>query len=650
MVATDGIFKQAGYALGAAGYSQDVAWLYHTRFPAVLPGQSASTPVFTNSQWRGQGPQYFNSTAVGAQQSNAIFGQWGQDFATKSTFSGSVAGTTLTLSSVATGPMWEGEVIDCVTPSGCPLTAATGVYIVARLSGAWGANLSTYTVSNPAGLSASGPMQNAVYDPLGTAGYIGPLNDVPVQQSALTSSGYAPHMSNGPFGGRRAGARWACQVWGLMTTTANCSGPTLARTNDSAAGTPSPAFDYTNTYAASHAATWSSGGATITVTGGLAAHARPFVVGQALTFSAGGGTGFFITSLSVPPSQATASGAGEVGQTFTMTVANGSGGTLTGTSGTVTGGCAPFGGSGGSNCINFDFKQNTTNGTFGTAWALATCGENNLNGPATPNYAVPNGTCQTNGIGSLVRTFRIGTSQPTWGNPGVSTPGTVYDDGADPNTTSGQFNQSAAFTCNIVAAAVVQCVKGANYDTSLHTLIGIGKWTSGSTYAAYGDWVIGTSRIGTLMGSPGGQPLPFTAGTVGTNGTAVVAGTGCTVVGASVPPKIDITIAGGAIINAYPSTETATQPMGLGIGGGCAFTASGTGNTVSGLTISPFDGAAGYGTNITDQNMMGDLLYDNSGLPGNPLNPFFTNSMGGYWEPGLPAQPFGNFMGAAVSG
>ena len=47
---------------------------------------------------------------------------------------------------------------------------------------------------------------------------------------------------------------------------------------------------------------------------------------------------------------------------------------------------------------------------------------------------------------------------------------------------------------------------------------------------------------------------------------------------------------------------------------------------------------------------MGDILYDNSGFPGNPLNSFFTNGQGGYFEPGLPVMPFGLFMGAAVSG
>jgi hypothetical protein len=52
----------------------------------------------------------------------------------------------------------------------------------------------------------------------------------------------------------------------------------------------------------------------------------------------------------------------------------------------------------------------------------------------------------------------------------------------------------------------------------------------------------------------------------------------------------------------------------------------------------------------SDSNMMGDLLYDNSGLPGNPLNVFFKNNFGGYFEPGLPIVPFGIFMGVRVSG
>ena len=73
-----------------------------------------------------------------------------------------------------------------------------------------------------------------------------------------------------------------------------------------------------------------------------------------------------------------------------------------------------------------------------------------------------NGICQTNGIGSLVRNFAIGSNQALWGGTGTSTVGaSYYDDGINPNATVG-FNQSAAFTCHIVAAKVVQCVLGSD--------------------------------------------------------------------------------------------------------------------------------------------------------------------------------------------
>jgi hypothetical protein len=76
------------------------------------------------------------------------------------------------------------------------------------------------------------------------------------------------------------------------------------------------------------------------------------------------------------------------------------------------------------------------------------------------------------------------------------------------------------------------------------------------------------------------------------------------------------------------------------------------GGTLGSVTVvvAPVDGWGGVATYNTDSNMMGDMLYDNSGLPGNPLNSFFTNGVGGYFEPGLPVVPFGNFMGAQVSG
>jgi hypothetical protein len=66
--------------------------------------------------------------------------------------------------------------------------------------------------------------------------------------------------------------------------------------------------------------------------------------------------------------------------------------------------------------------------------------------------------------------------------------------------------------------------------------------------------------------------------------------------------------------------------------------------------VAPLDGWGGIATYNTDSNMFGDLLYGNEGLPGNPLSSFFSNGFGGYFEPGLPVVPFGQFMGAQVSG
>ena len=267
----------------------------------------------------------------------------------------------------------------------------------------------------------------------------------------------------------------------------------------------------------SHSATWT--GAVATVTGGLAAHARPFVVGQALSCS-GCNANLVITALDVPPTQSTGAGLGEVGQTFHITAS----GTIGGSgSGTLTGGCSGTSGTG-SNCIDMAFSINT-GGTYGTTAALATCGENNLNGSA-PWYTVPTGTCSNNGIGSLVHGFRIGTVQAMNGMTAASTlpaAGSPFDDGVDP--AGGAFNQSGAFTCNLVAAKVVQCVKGAAYSSGLYS--SIGEWLSGSTFVGYLDMDSSTGRAASLMGNVGGQPFGFTAGSGYTNGTYAINAGGC---------------------------------------------------------------------------------------------------------------------------
>jgi hypothetical protein len=55
----------------------------------------------------------------------------------------------------------------------------------------------------------------------------------------------------------------------------------------------------------------------------------------------------------------------------------------------------------------------------------------------------------------------------------------------------------------------------------------------------------------------------------------------------------------------------------------------------------------------TDNNILGDTLYDNSGEPGNPLFSVFANpanSNTSYFEPGLPVKTWGQDLGTRVSG
>lgn len=225
----------------------------------------------------------------------------------------------------------------------------------------------------------------------------------------------------------------------------------------------------------------------------------------------------------------------------------------------------------------------------------------------------------------------------------------MYDDGVE--YFGGAFNQSAAFTCNIVAATIVQCVKGAAYTSGV--VSGVGQWATGHTFVEYGDSVIGTGRIASLLGYVGGQSFPITSpGSSQTPGVYLgVSGTGCGLAASGVNPKMDITVgSGGTIVNAYPAN--AAQAVGLAVGSGCTFTPTGTGGTAGSVTVpvAPVEGVGGISTMNTDSNTMGVLMYDNSGFPGNPLNSFFTNGQSGYFEPGLPVQPWGEFQGAAVSG
>jgi hypothetical protein len=172
------------------------------------------------------------------------------------------------------------------------------------------------------------------------------------------------------------------------------------------------------------------------------------------------------------------------------------------------------------------------------------------------------------------------------------------------------------------------------------------------TFIEYGDSNMGTTRYAALMGYVGGQSFPFTAGSGYTNGTYTISGTGCGVVSGGFTPKMDVSVSGGAIVDVYPSNSTAA--LGAGMADGCTFPltalGSGTGGAIPAVPVGPVEGVGGVATFNTDNNLIGVQMYDNSGFVGNPLNSFFTNGQGGYFEPGLPIAPWGEFMAAGVSG
>lgn len=648
-----------GYQYGGLGYSQMISWLYGVKFPALIPGASPTVSFITTGQWRVEGPQAFIAPTDFL---DGVHDQWTQDVATQSLFTGHTTAATskLTLDADTAYPMWEGEILGCVTLStNCNIGPYSGNYITGLATGAWGKSGSTYTLGGTViDTAASQAMQNPVYySGPGGALYAGTLNDILVQNQGLAgTTGRNPHTAAGFTGGRRATSRWAAMIYGNAPGNATpATDPKVDRVEADAVGCDAaalaaPCLDVGTTYQATFStATWA--GNTVTITGGLTAHARPFVVGQAFACS-GCNSNLVITSLSVPPTESTATGAGEVGQTFTFTVQNAAGQAIGGSGGgTVTAGCSGTSGTG-SNCIDVAISLNVS-GTFGTAAAIDTCGANNINGNA-PNYVVPNGKCQGNGIGEIVRTFRIGTNQAMYGAAAQPpTAGSVFDDGVDIGL--GFFTQSSAFTCNIVAAKVVQCVKGAAYTAGVPSL---GQWSSGSTYISYGDLTIVSGRIASLLGYVGGQSFPFTPGNGYTNGVYPGIAATCTIQSGGTAPRFDVTVAGGAIVDVVPSAATSGNvPAGLGVGSTCTVplttvTCPGgsCGGAIATIPLAPTEGFGGIATYNTDSNTMGTFLYDNSGEPGNPLNSFFTNGTAGYFEPGLPLRPFGLFQGAAVSG
>ena len=642
---------QAGYQYGAVGYGQEMSGLYDSIFPARVPGAKSTVPFFSIGYIRGEGPITFTS---GSAQRQLGTDQYSTDAAMKSTLAGTIgasggsASAVLTLNVNSVGPLWEGEILQGANlPQGVYVTGLCTTALCGSASPAgWGLSTSTYALAGASGVSIPvvQAFSNAVYySGPGPAIYAGPLNDIyPADMMSITSTvTYAPHPGTGFTGIRRIASRWAAEAWGGLTNLAgavfppNASPPTLSRAAQTACGSkPSPCFDTTNSYTAVVTPTSASGN--VLTMPGLSAHARPVVMGQ--TVSCGGcGAGFVVTAVSNPPTQSIVALQGQIGSSnngWTVTVSGS--GTLGWTSGAVTFGCAA------DACIDIAVQQNTTNGTYGTAWALDNCGANNINGSAA-NYHTPTGKCQGGGKGDLVRSFRIGPTQAMFSSNGSAT-FDVFDDGID--YFGGAFHMDRAFTCNIVDTAIVQCVKGT------------GAWTSGATFMSYGDAVVATGRVASLLGYLGGQSFPITNGGTGylpANATTTETLNCGTPAATGYQPKVDIVTTGGVITGVFPSSSTTPNPpMGLGLGSACTVPLTGitggTGASIPNIQLAPPEGVGGIATVNTDNNMMGMFIYDNSGEPGNPLNMFFTNGMGGYWEPGLPLRTFGEFQGAAVAG
>ena len=517
-----------GWPDAMLGAARQLNYFFNNRMAAIHGGMTGQ-PQLTTGQWRGMGSQslfgYFSFAA------NLDCEQYDEDAGRNSVFSatiGSVAGSgpwtaVMTLTAAATGPMWEGEVVEC-NPYSATCILPQGTELVSLASGAWGASGSTYNVTSDqtsftaAASAGTLALHNAMWYPPGNGAYVGPYVDLSMQNGY--GGGYAVETGGGLNGALRYGHRAGVEIGAALSGhPEHGSDPTLDRTSftgcDTAAVSQgvSPCFDTGTTFAASHAATWS--GSTFTITGGLSANARPFVPGMALSCS-GCNSGLVATAVSLPPTQSTATGAGQIGQTFTITASGTIGG---GGSGTLTGGCSGTSGTG-SNCIDLKVDINTI-GTYGTTAALNTCGVNNLEGtntnlPTAGPYIYPNGACVPTGVGALARGFRIGSHQLT-DIQAASTAGlgSSYDFGMDPgvyvaNGPAGVIVQNEAFTCNIVAATVVQCIKGPAYSHGVFS--SIGQWSSGVTYVSYADpnnaFSFGTS----LVGYPGGQSFPFTAG------------------------------------------------------------------------------------------------------------------------------------------
>ena len=178
------------------------------------------------------------------------------------------------------------------------------------------------------------------------------------------------------------------------------------------------------------------------------------------------------------------------------------------------------------------------------------------------------------------------------------------------------------------------------------------------------------SRVGNGIDAACTFPLSFTfTGVISAWGTGVNAGTnnativisGITTQGTIVPGE---TISGSGIpagstivpfstaspstngtykINCATSCNVASETMTSG-------PTTGSGGAITALPIGGFDGLGHIESNDEDTNIMGDYLYDNSCVAGNPNGGACSIPSGGLESPGLAARPFGTRRGVEVGG
>ena len=107
------IVQNPGYPFGV-GAEQAIAWLSSTRYPSILPGVTANTPVLFGGGWGVKGPVSLTTSGDNNAAAGNLDTQFDTDLATNSTFSGTMAtpggvpssSGVLTLTTAATGRMW----------------------------------------------------------------------------------------------------------------------------------------------------------------------------------------------------------------------------------------------------------------------------------------------------------------------------------------------------------------------------------------------------------------------------------------------------------------------------------------------------------------------------------------------------------------